>query len=44
MAEAFPNLFKPLEIRHKRLKNRIVFGAHTANMSEAGLPSDRHVG
>ena len=44
MAEAFPNLFKPLELRHKRLKNRIVFGAHTANMSEAGLPSDRHVG
>ena len=44
MAEAFPNLFKPLDLRHKRLKNRIVFGAHTANMSEAGLPSDRHVG
>jgi len=44
MAEAFPNLFKPLDLRHKQLKNRVVFGAHTANMSETGLPSDRHLG
>ncbi|MET1027951.1 MAG: FAD-dependent oxidoreductase [Dongiaceae bacterium] len=37
-------LFQPLTIRHKTLKNRIVFGAHTANMSIDGLPSERHHG
>jgi 2,4-dienoyl-CoA reductase-like NADH-dependent reductase (Old Yellow Enzyme family)/pyruvate/2-oxoglutarate dehydrogenase complex dihydrolipoamide dehydrogenase (E3) component len=37
-------LFQPLTLRHKTLKNRIVFGAHTANMSIDGLPSDRHLG
>lgn len=37
-------LFEPLTIRHKTLKNRIVFGAHTANMSIDGLPSERHLG
>ena len=25
------------------LRNRIVFGAHTANMAENGLPTERHV-
>ena len=44
MAEAFPKLFAPLTIRHKTLRNRIVFGAHTANMSEGGLPGARHLG
>lgn len=44
MSTEFPHLFTPLTLRHKRLKNRIVFGAHTANMSEAGLPGDRHFG
>ena len=44
MAEAFPKLFAPLNIRHKTLRNRIVFGAHTANMSEGGLPGARHLG
>ena len=44
MAEAFPRLFSPLTIRHKTLRNRIVFGAHTANMSEGGLPGERHRG
>ena len=28
----------------RRLRNRIVFGAHTANMSEQGLPGERHRG
>jgi 2,4-dienoyl-CoA reductase-like NADH-dependent reductase (Old Yellow Enzyme family) len=42
MPEAFPHLFQPLKLRHLTLKNRIVFGAHTANMSEAGLPGERH--
>ncbi len=40
----FPNLFTPIALRHKTLRNRIVFGAHTANMSEGGLPVDRHFG
>ena len=40
----YQNIFQPLEIRHCRLDNRIVFGAHTANMSEQGLPSERHRG
>tara|TARA_Y100001970_G_C14241803_1_gene865393 strand:+ start:1616 stop:3607 length:1992 start_codon:yes stop_codon:yes gene_type:complete len=39
----FPLLFSPINIRGHRIRNRIVFGAHTANMSENGLPSKRHV-
>ena len=38
----FPHLFSPLSLRHKTLKNRLVFGAHTANMSAEGLPGERH--
>ena len=34
----FARLTSPLPLRHKVLRNRIVFGAHTANMSEGGLP------
>jgi 2,4-dienoyl-CoA reductase-like NADH-dependent reductase (Old Yellow Enzyme family)/thioredoxin reductase len=37
-------LFQPLQLRHKTLRNRIVFGAHTANMAEGGLPGERHRG
>jgi 2,4-dienoyl-CoA reductase-like NADH-dependent reductase (Old Yellow Enzyme family) len=44
MTETFPHLFSPLALRHLRLKNRITFGAHTANMSEDGLPGARHLG
>src|SRR5262245_7252779 len=44
MSQQFPALFQPLKLRHKTLANRIVFGAHTANMSEAGLPGERHRG
>ncbi len=40
----FPNIAKPLQLRHRTLRNRINFGAHTANMSEGGLPGDRHLG
>lgn len=40
----FPSLFTPLTIRHCTLKNRIVFGAHTNNMAEGGLPSPRTIG
>jgi 2,4-dienoyl-CoA reductase-like NADH-dependent reductase (Old Yellow Enzyme family) len=44
MTSPYPHLFAPLALRHLTLKNRIVFGAHTANMSEEGIPGDRHLG
>lgn len=44
MTQAFPHLFQPLQLRHKQLRNRIVFGAHTANMAEQGIPGERHLG
>ncbi|MDJ0607721.1 MAG: FAD-dependent oxidoreductase [Kiloniellales bacterium] len=44
MSKLFPHLFQPLQLRHKTLKHRLVFGAHTANMAEAGLPGERHLG
>ncbi len=37
-----PNLMKPLQLRGHTLRNRVVFGAHTANMAEAGLPGPRY--
>ena len=42
--QAFPHLFSPLKVGSKTLKHRLNFGAHTANMSEGGLPMDRHLG
>ena len=44
MSNQFPALFQSLQIRHKTLRNRIVFGSHTANMSDMGLPGERHRG
>ena len=44
MTQTFPHLFAPLALRHKTLRHRLNFGAHTANMSEAGLPGARHLG
>ncbi|MEY4338958.1 MAG: hypothetical protein RLZ14_808 [Actinomycetota bacterium] len=44
MSDPFPHLSTPLQLRHLTLRNRIVFGAHTANMSDAGLPGVRHLG
>ncbi len=44
MSKQFPHLFQPLTLRHKTLKHRLNFGAHTANMAEAGLPGERHLG
>ena len=44
MPAHFPHLFSPLQLRHKTLRNRVVFGAHTANMSEQGIPGARHLG
>jgi 2,4-dienoyl-CoA reductase-like NADH-dependent reductase (Old Yellow Enzyme family)/thioredoxin reductase len=32
------HLLSPLNLRNETLRNRIVFGAHTANMSDQGLP------
>jgi len=40
----FKRLFTPVALRGKTLRNRIVFGAHTANMAVEGLPTARHVG
>jgi 2,4-dienoyl-CoA reductase-like NADH-dependent reductase (Old Yellow Enzyme family) len=44
MTQAFPHLFEPLQLRHQQLRNRVVFGAHTANMAENGIPGARHLG
>ena len=41
--ENFPRLFSLIDLRGHSLRNRIVFGAHTANMSEQGLPGERHL-
>lgn len=35
------HLLSPLQLRGQTLRNRIVFGAHTNNMAENGLPSAR---
>ena len=40
----YKHIFQPLDLRHRKLDNRIVFGAHTANMSDLGLPGERHRG
>ena len=42
-ADDFPHVFAPLQLRHRTLRSRINFGAHTANMGEGGLVSDRHI-
>ncbi len=38
----YPRLSQPLALRGHTLRNRIVFGAHTANMSENGLPGRQY--
>lgn len=40
---SFNHIFSPIRLRHKTLKNRIVFGAHTTNMAMDGLPGDQHL-
>ena len=37
-----PRLLSPARLRGHALRNRIVFGAHTANMSELGLPGAQY--
>jgi 2,4-dienoyl-CoA reductase-like NADH-dependent reductase (Old Yellow Enzyme family)/thioredoxin reductase len=39
-----PKLMQPLALRGHTLRNRIVFGAHTANMSDQGMPGARFGG
>jgi 2,4-dienoyl-CoA reductase-like NADH-dependent reductase (Old Yellow Enzyme family) len=39
---AHPRLTSPLSLRGHTLRNRIVFGAHTANMADHGLPGARY--
>lgn len=41
--ENFPRLFSPIDLCGHSMRNRIVFGAHTSNMSEQGLPGERHL-
>jgi len=41
--QSYSRLFTPVALRGKTLRNRIVFGAHTANMAVEGLPTERHV-
>lgn len=36
-----PRLMSPLKLRDHTLRNRIVFGAHTNNMSDQGMPGPR---
>lgn len=39
---SFPNIASPIKLRGHTLRNRIVFGAHTANMAENGFPGPRY--
>lgn len=41
---AHSRLLSPLQLRGQTLRNRIVFGAHTNNMSDQGLPGPRMEG
>lgn len=34
----FSHHAQPIQLRHRTLRDRVNFGAHTANMSEGGLP------
>ena len=40
----FPHMFQELRLRHKTLRNRVVFGAHTTNMAVQGIPGHQHLG
>ncbi|MEM7041382.1 MAG: FAD-dependent oxidoreductase [Pseudomonadota bacterium] len=42
MDTPYPRLFSPIDLRGHKLRNRVVFGAHTANMSADGLPTEQH--
>jgi 2,4-dienoyl-CoA reductase-like NADH-dependent reductase (Old Yellow Enzyme family) len=40
---AFAHVFRPVVMAGHTLRNRVVFGAHTTNMAEDGLPGARHI-
>ncbi len=40
---SYKHLFNSVKLGHKALRNRIVFGAHTTNMSNNGLPDKQHI-
>lgn len=40
---AYPELFKPMQLRGVTIGNRIVFGAHRTNFAEANLPAPQHL-
>ncbi|KJS43640.1 MAG: oxidoreductase [Roseovarius sp. BRH_c41] len=40
---AFSHVFRPVVMAGHSLRNRVVFGAHTTNMAEDGLPGARHI-
>ena len=42
MSTPHSRLLSPLTLRNETLRNRIVFGAHTANMAENGLPGAQY--
>ena len=42
MSAQFPNLFSPIQIRHKTAKNRIVSTAHVTVFAEDGMPGERY--
>lgn len=44
MASSYKKLSEPVTLQGHVLRNRVVFGAHTANMAEAGLPGARMIG
>jgi 2,4-dienoyl-CoA reductase-like NADH-dependent reductase (Old Yellow Enzyme family) len=43
MSKLYPRLLSPIKLGPHTLRNRVVFGAHTADMATDGLPGDQHV-
>lgn len=37
----FERLLSPLELRGRRVRNRVTFTAHTQSYSDDGIPGDR---
>lgn len=44
MSDQHRHLLSPIQLRNQTLRNRIVFGAHTNNMADQGLPGPRTAG
>ena len=43
-SDTVPTPLPAAHSRHVTLRNRVVFGAHTASMAEGGVPGRRHLG